>query len=352
MKPHFKKKQGGFLLNPFRLGSAAARTGLLAALSPASIALTGAAAITISPDGNFAYVLTGSSISMYSRNAATGQLTALSPATFSLTGGTHVFMAISASGASMYVSSFAGDKLSVLTRDISTGLLSNNSPSGITMQGAYCPVTSPDGTSVYIGVNRVGGTIEQYSRNTTTGVLTALSPVLVTTGPIYVYGMCQSEDGGHIYTVCGNWGGTVAWYSRDPDTKLLTLVSSIAVGTNPRSIAISPDGTSIYVANYSSNTFSHYSRNTTTGALTFVANHAVSGNPINIAMHPSGLFMYGETVTTSLIYQYARNPTTGALTALSPAYISAPGAAHLAMPQDGANFYLTVANNINQYAIG
>ncbi len=43
---------------------------------------------------------------------------------------------------------------------------------------------------------------------------------------------------------------------------------TIATGTGPSAITISADGTSVYVANFSSNTVSLYSRNTTTGALT------------------------------------------------------------------------------------
>jgi DNA-binding beta-propeller fold protein YncE len=164
--------------------------------------------------------------------------------------------------------------------------------------------------------------------------------------------MCQTADGSTIYTVAGNGAGTVAWYSRDPSTRLLTLVSSIAVGSDPRGIAMSPDETNVYVANYSSNTFSHYSRNTTTGALTLVASHTVSGNPASVIVHSSGLFVYGHTVSTTRVYQYARNPTTGALTALSPAYISPSSTKQMAIPLDGSHLYLTIVDNINQYTIG
>jgi DNA-binding beta-propeller fold protein YncE len=74
-----------------------------------------------------------------------------------------------------------------------------------------CVVVSPDGSSVY-ATNEVTNNINQYSRNTTTGALTALSP------------------------------------------------ASIATATNPEGIAISPDGADVYAANHGSASVSQYAR--------------------------------------------------------------------------------------------
>ena len=86
--------------------------------------------------------------------------------------------------------------------------------------------------------------------------------------------------------VANQGSSTVSQYSRDTTTGALTAMSpaTIATGASPRSVAVSADGKSAYVANYSSNTVSQYSRDTTTGALTAMspATIAAGVGPISV----------------------------------------------------------------------
>ncbi|MTB23423.1 MAG: YncE family protein, partial [Actinobacteria bacterium] len=66
-------------------------------------------------------------------------------------------------------------------------------------------------------------------------------------------------------------------------TPSTTAVTSIAVGTQPRGVAVSPDGSSVWVANVGSGTVSRI--NTTTNAVTSIA---VDNGPIGVAVSPDG----------------------------------------------------------------
>jgi len=65
---------------------------------------------------------------------------------------------------------------------------------------------------------------------------------------------------------------TISQYSRDTGTGKLTALSpaTVATGTNPIGICISADRASVYVANFGAATISQYSRDTGTGTLTAI----------------------------------------------------------------------------------
>ena len=100
--------------------------------------------ITISPDGNFAYVTNANSstASQYSRDAATGLLSALSPATIA-TGTTPWSITISPDGNFAYVTNANSSTASQYSRNAATGLLTLNNPIVITDNST----TAPDGAT-------------------------------------------------------------------------------------------------------------------------------------------------------------------------------------------------------------
>ncbi len=97
----------------------------------------------------------------------------------------------------------------------------------------------------------------------------------------------------------------------------------------PFSVAVSPDGKSVYVASEDSNAVVRLNRNTTTGALTQPAGtagcisetgagpcadgHGLDG-PFSVAVSPDGRNVYVASGFTSAVVRLDRNPTTGALT--------------------------------------
>ena len=326
----------------------------LSALSPATIAAsTNPDGVAVSPDGTSVYVTNygSNTISMYSRNTSTGLLTALSPATIS-TGAANAAasaIAISTDGAFVYETNKLDNSISMYSRNTSTGLLTALSPATISTGGAPVKIfVSADDAYVYTA-DDTGGDISQYSRNTTTGLLTALSPATISTGPAGPpapdpFDVVISADGKSAYVANQNQN-TLALFSRSTTTGLLTAMSPATIySDSPTAITISPDGKSVYAPNYTGGTLSQYSRDTTTGALTAMspATVATGGARGGVAISPDGTAVYLLNNAAGTLSQYSRDTTTGLLTSLSPATIATgAGPAGVAVSPDGTSVYVT-----------
>src|ERR671923_37344 len=99
--------------------------------------------------------------------------------------------------------------------------------------------------------------------------------------------------------------------------------------TGPTSVAVSPDGKSVYVASYGSNAVARLNRDTTSGAITQPAGsagcvsnggsggcavgHALSG-PASVAVSADGKNVYVASYSSNAAARLNRNTTTGAIT--------------------------------------
>lgn len=257
-------------------------------------------------------------------------------------------MSISADGRFFYVTNQNVNTISVYSRDTSTGVITAASPATVaTGVAPWGIIISPDGTSVYIA-NNTDNTISMYSRSTATGVLTPLGTPTIACGSA-PREIIVSPDGMSVYVV--NWSGnTISQYSRNTSTGALTALGTPTVATdaNPTSITISSNGASVYVANYGSTTVSQYSRNTSTGALTPLAPASIScyANPRGIAISPDGQNVYVANTNGGIVSIFDRNITTGLLTAPSiptvPAGASAQG---ITVSHDGNFVYVVNASD-------
>ena len=287
----------------------------------------------------------------------TGILSTLSPTTINTDSGP-VGIAISTDGSSVYeVSNNSGGTISMYTRNSATGVLTAMSPATVDAVGPNLSsvTVSADGKSVYVATNNPSGTISMYNRNISTGLLTALSPATITaSGCMNAMGITISADGNSVYAVC-NLGG-IAMYSRNITTGLLTALSpaTIATGGGSQYVTISADGNSVYTTDISTNTISMYSRNTTTGALTALSTPTIATgtSPYGIAISADGKSVYVVNGNSDNMSMYSRNTTTGLLTALSPATIAV--GTHpkgVTISTDGRSVYSTnaVSNNISLY---
>ncbi len=280
-----------------------------------SYLLNGANSVAMSPDGASVYVTasTGSGTGLidgFSRNTATGALsfedcigdgagspcTATSP-TDAL--GEPESVAVSPDGRSVYVASPYAGAVDVLSRDTTSGALTYSGCIGVesgctattpanALSGAASVAVSPDGTSVYVGASNA---IDLFERNTSSGALTFES--------------CIGEDAGCTATT--------------PTNAVLGV----------RSVAVSPDGKSLYAANSAFGAFDLFSRNTTSGALTFngcIGEDAgcTAISPVNalddagsIAVSPDGASVYVAVVGfpgPGGIVAFSRDTASGALT--------------------------------------
>ena len=159
------------------------------------------------------------------------------------------------------------------------------------LYGARSVAVSPDGKSVY-AASANDDAIVRFNRNTTTGALTPA-------------GCVDDNDSG------------------------ADACSQTADGLNSAfSVAVSPDGKSVYAASAGDDAVVRFNRNTTTGALTPAGcvddndtgddTCAQSANGlqfvISVAVSADGTSVYAIAFTDSAVVRFNRNTTTGALT--------------------------------------
>ncbi|MBI1878840.1 MAG: beta-propeller fold lactonase family protein [Chloroflexi bacterium] len=136
-----------------------------------------------------------------------------------------------------------------------------------------------------------------------------------------------SPDGLHVY-VANQFSSTVLVFSRSATTGVLTFVEVERDGVGGVDglagavyVTVSPDGKSVYVAGQSDNAVAVFSRNATTGALTFVEMQKngvgmVTGisSVIALAVSPDNKHLYTASFLGNSVAVFSRNTTTGALT--------------------------------------
>ncbi len=227
--------------------------------------LAGADAIAISPDGKSVYVTAAaqSGIAVFDRDPDTGALTESScvksysegDRCTTATGLRGVDgVAVSPDGRSVYAAARDSNAVVAFTRDPETGALtdagcvSNTGNDGAcgdatALDGARDIVVAPDGKSVYVTATKISA-ITVLARDAVTGRLTPSG----------------------------------CFMDAPPEGGACTHLDGIA---GAASMALSPDGTSLYLASASSSTLVTFTRDAATGALTpagCLVNAAPAGN--------------------------------------------------------------------------
>jgi uncharacterized repeat protein (TIGR01451 family) len=213
-----------------------------------------------------------------------------------------VDVAVSPDGLNAYAADYVNDSVDVFARDPATGALTALAdPAGAGLFGASAVAVSPDGQNVYVASEGDGtghdGAIDEFSRNSSTGALTEIgcisdvdtisgcSTVTDATGIGDPVSIAISPDGTTVYVV-GQYDEAVAAFSRAPGG-LLTQLSSpydcvtsegSGCGTvsapgllNAQSVTVSPDGDTVYVAaggGVSAGDIDAFDRDEDTGELT------------------------------------------------------------------------------------
>jgi DNA-binding beta-propeller fold protein YncE len=207
----------------------------------------GAGAIALTPDGRSAYVLSCDSASFAQYDVAADGT--LSPKDPPYVGADNCpsDVAVSPDGESAYVT----NRSSVVVQyDIGAdGALSYKDPPVVHTAGAAGVVVSPDSGSVYVA----GDGVSQYDV-AADGTLSPKDPPTVGAGKL-VSAIAVSPDGRSVY-VAGSGvrqydvGGDGALSPKDP--------RKVAAGERPAALAVSADGRSVYVANRLSDDVSQY----------------------------------------------------------------------------------------------
>ena len=241
--------------------------------------------------------------------------------------------AVAPDGNHVYVASYYDDAVSVFSRDLATGELSFvDVLRDLEVAGLGAPndvVVSPDNANVYV-VAIDSGALTVYDRDTETGELAQTQ--LFSNGISGITSMSRASsvavtaDGTGVY-VTADEGDSVTIFSREPGTGLLTYVEAIVDGAGvdtlqaTRAVVVSPDGNHVYVAATSDSALTVFSRDTGTQALTYVESHVhttgvVDGllNANDVTVSPDGAFVYVVGNSDHALAVYTRDAATGMLT--------------------------------------
>jgi 6-phosphogluconolactonase (cycloisomerase 2 family) len=325
--------------------------------------LNGAVQVLTSADGAHAYVVSSvdDAISVFSRDAGTGYLTFVEAerqgvgGVDGLDGASAV--AISPDGAHVYVASNETEALAIFGRNAGSGALTyvaavhNGLPVGFGLQQPFALAVSPDGAHVYVaGLNSVAA----FSRNAGTGLLTFVEVEFDGVGGVdgidRALSLAISPDGAHVY-VTGAFDDAVAVFARNAGTGALTFVEVQREGvggvtgiTLAGTIVVSLDGSHVYVGGFDVAVFE---RDAGTGALTFVeVVTAGITQPLSLAISPDGtnVYLWQHSGSVSAVVTFDRDALTGALAfvdlegAIGNVFVT-PDGAHLLFAYNGIHVY-------------
>src|SRR5437763_9190804 len=254
--------------------------------------LNGAHGVVVSPDGVHVYVAskTGDALAVFSRDVDTGALTFVQAKNDGvgkvngLDGAEGI--AISPDGAHVYVAGRNDDSLAVFSRDAATGALTyveiqRDGYAGVVqgLLGAKAVAVSPDGAHVY-AAGSLENAVAVFGRDAATGKLTFIEVQREgQNGVLGLFGakaVTVSLDGANLY-VAGGYDDALVVFDRNPETGMLTSVQLLEDGVGgvnglngADAVAVSPDGTHVFVTGSVDNALAVFERDPATGTLTYV----------------------------------------------------------------------------------
>jgi 6-phosphogluconolactonase (cycloisomerase 2 family) len=255
--------------------------------------LKSASSVTMSPDGNFVYVVSygDSAITVFARNPVSKKLVFIQVIEDNVNGVDGLagarLVAVSADGKSVYVAGSSDNAVAVLGRDPNTGLLTflqvlKDGDSGVDgLDGASSVTVSADGKSVYVA-SFYDDAVAMLGRDLNDGQLTFLQVIKDGDNSGGVDGLdgarsvTVSADGKSVY-VAGFNDNAVAVLGRDLNDGQLTWKQVLKDGDSgvvdglagAHSVTVSADGKSVYVAGFNDNAVAVLGRDLNDGQLTW-----------------------------------------------------------------------------------
>jgi 6-phosphogluconolactonase (cycloisomerase 2 family) len=324
--------------------------------------------VAVSPDGAHVYVAgrEDNEIGVFARNSATGALTFIEAENGGSISamGAPIDVAVSPDGLHVYLATLA-DAVVVFSRNTGTGALTFvEAHDGGTipgLDGANAVTVSPDGAHVYVA-SFVADAVVAFSRNGTTGALTYVETEQDGVGGVDglddAESVAVSPDGSHVY-VGGVLDDAIAIFSRNGGTGALSFVGIVQDGVGGADglsgvigIALSPDGSHLYASGGGEAKVAVFSRNAGTGALSFVETETALNFPHRIAVSPDGAHVYvAHDITGNGFSVFTRNATTGELT-LEEQFVDGvggvdglDGAFGVAVTPDNKHVYVTAGED-------
>jgi YVTN family beta-propeller protein len=190
----------------------------------------------------------------------------------------------------LYLTNFAMNTVSIVDTATNT-VLPGSIPVG---QSPLDLAVSPSGQRVYVA-NATGHSLSVIS--TASNIVTATVPLAIAPGAAGPGGLAVTPNGKFVYATVLDANPVLPGAVWVIDTATNTVSAPpIPVGVQPQAIAVSPDGSVVYVANAVSNTVSAISTATNTVIKTFT----VGVGPIGLAVSSARLYVSNsqdDTVT-------------------------------------------------------
>ncbi|WP_197040267.1 YncE family protein [Mycobacterium sp. URHB0044] len=292
--------------------------------------------------GNYAYLANQGSNTVSVIDTRTGQLVDTNLATPTvvdpITVGTSPAAVVATSNGKVYVANSGSGTVSVIstsTNKVTKTIQVGSSPQGLAV--------SPDGSKVYVA-NSGSGTVSVIS--TSSDALVDVNPVTwwavdsiaVGSSPT---GLAVSPDGSRLY-VANKGSGTVSVIN----TASYGVTNTITAGTQPTSLAVSPDNKSVYATNTGSSTVTVIdATNAATNAYTVRKTVAVGTSPSSVKFSPDGSLAYVANGNDSISVIDTRSTTVTRTLAIDPA--AETGGHSIALSADGNTIYVTDAVDRN-----
>ncbi len=372
---------------PRRMGGSASHVfKVLPSVPPGSLTfvgtlaqLGGARALAGDAAGRNLYLTayTDNSLLVFQRDTTTGRLTPLQTLQNGASGVSGLAGAsgleVSPDGASVYAAGYTDNTLVGFARDPATGSLAplqvfRKGEAGLTgLGGAKAVALSPDGKSVYTA-NSLDHGISVFDRNPATGLLTYRADLVNGAGGVQglegAEDLLVSPDGKQLFAT-GYGSDTLVVFGRDPATGALAYSRHFLDGAGgveglngAAGLAISADGTSLYVAGYYDSAVAVFRRTPATGELAY-AGFLKDGTGFveglhyarEVALSPAEDTLYVTGGGDDAIALFRRDAATGNLT-YSRCWVNGEegvagldGVRGIVVTRDGKNLYAAGSNS-------
>ncbi len=315
--------------------------------------LGGAFATAVSPDGAHLYVAgySENTLAVFTRDPADGRLGFVETHWDGIGGVDGLAgaygVAISPDGATVYAVGSLDNALAAFARNPVTGSLTfvevqRDGVGGVDyLAGASAVAVSPDGAHV-MATSFWEHALNVFARDQVSGELTFVGVQRDGVGGVdglaNVTAVAVSPDGAHVYTAAEG-DSAVAVFALDPASGALTFVEAQFDGVGgvqnlgfASSVAVSPDGSSVYAASRVDSAIVVFTRDPSTGALELVEEqcngasgvYGMSG-PRSVTVAPDGTHVYVAATTESSVVAFSRDPATSRLSFLEFRGNASPG---------------------------
>lgn len=298
-------------------------SGALTAIGTPVPTGTSPRAIAARPDGQYVYVVNGTSnnISVYAVNATSGTLTAIPGSPFSA-GTNPQALSFDVLGSYLYVVNQGSDNLSAYAVNASTGALTALSPPNYTTGMRPCAVSVGPGEFVFVANNGGSNDISVFAISAGTGALTPVagSPFAVGGNPhsLVITPYEPWDYGMSIFVYTANFDGTsssVSGFVLEQSSGVLTPLSG-----SPFPVAVSnyiaTDSTGSYLYVTTGASVVGYSIDSSTGLIQALAGFPVASgaNAYSVTVDPSNQVLYVGNDGADNITGYRIDLPTGELT--------------------------------------